>query len=195
MAVDETKICNLALARIGLYQISSMTSPSTEEERLCSLHYDTTRDAVLSEHAWDFAHKRRTLALLTDEYTGYEYAYSYPSDCLVAREIYTSGTTPIVFEVIAAEDLQSKVIVTDEEDAELIYTARITDTNLFTPVFITAFSLALASKLCQPLKGDRALYKEILTEYLQVLSVAKRIDATEGHVESSTKCDFIDVRA
>lgn len=191
---SEVQICNLALSQLGAYKIESL-SESTEEARQCNLHYDNVRDSVLSAHAWDFATKQLTLALLTDTYEGYDYAYSYPNDCLVAREIYSDSDTKIKFEIIADSDLTSKVIITDEEDAVLIYTARVTDPNMYSPLFVNALSLALASTIVQPLKKDPALFNKLYNQYIATISSAKTMDAHEGYVEQPETCDFIDARS
>ena len=59
---SEVQICNLALAKIGDQQITSLTENS-KAGRLCNLVYEPLRDATLRAHPWNFAITRETLAL------------------------------------------------------------------------------------------------------------------------------------
>lgn len=128
---SEVSICNLALNHIGAYAIASL-SDATKEARDCNTLYSYARDSVLRDHKWAFATKRLTLALLTDTYSGWDYAYQYPTDCLIAYEIYNEygdnsrqvydsetdsyvSSGKIEFEICAASSLTSKVILTNKK--------------------------------------------------------------------------------
>lgn len=70
MAVTEVSICKLALTRVG-QDPNSLTAlaDATKEGRLCTVHYEPSRDAVLRAHPWNFAIKRADLALTTQPIT------------------------------------------------------------------------------------------------------------------------------
>lgn len=207
---SEVSICNIALSHVGSYPIQSL-SESTKEARECKLHYYATRDAVLRAHNWGFAKKRLTLALLSDTYSGYDYAYSYPSDCLVVREIYDESgaftgtiydeetdeyvaTGRVEYEISINSDLTQRVILTDKEDAELIYTARVTDPNLLDSLFQDALALRLAATLAQPLKQKPGLTKDLIAQYQQLIGVAKAADANEKYKKPSANNRYTNSR-
>lgn len=176
------EICNLALTHIGVARISALTD-DTEPARVCSLLYDPARESLLRLHPWGFAEKYEALAELTgiDVY-GYEYAYQYPSDCLFARGFYRAVATadPIRFKIVAKADLSGKEIWTDEEDAVLIYTAQITDVNVFDVQFREALSHYLAAKLAPKLVKDEKLRLSLARAQLHYVAQAIYGDAREG---------------
>lgn len=196
---SEVTICNLALSHIGANPIASL-SDSLREARECKILFDSTRDSVLRDHKWSFATKRLTLALLSDTYTGWTYAYSYPTDCLVAHEIYNeysnySRTSKIEFEIASSSSLTSKIILTDKENAELIYTAKITDCNMFDSLFIAALAYKLAMELAIPLKGNGQLTQAMYQLYVITINQAKTISANETYCKPDESNTFVSVRS
>jgi len=207
---SEVQICNLALSHVGGYRIQSL-SESTKEARECNLLYPYARDAALADHDWGFARKRLTLALLSVTYTGWDYAYQYPIDCLRFRKIldvtgaYT-GTTyvsedesykqvgKVKFEIASNSDLNSKVILTDKKDAEGVYTAKVTDTNMFDLLFVDALSWRLAADLSQPLKGKPQLQQALMKQYLALIGQAKAKDANESEEKPNNVNEILRAR-
>ena len=185
---SEIQICNLALSRLGGYRIQSFND-SSKEARECALHYPLMRDSVLEDHDWDFARKRILVALLYETYTGWAYAYQYPTDCLTIRKILGEAdtvngisfdeetSTPKLgqaeYEVISSATLNRRIILTDKADAELVYTARVTDPNMFSSLYIDAAAWRLASDLAIPLKGKPDLQATLVKFYMGTLAKAK----------------------
>ncbi len=177
MAANEPSICNLALGKLGEKRIMAL-SDSSQAARFCTLFYEQTRDEILRSHAWNFATSRATLSeLAAAPAFGWENQFALPSDCL--RVLQLNG-----YEELQARDLfeiEGRNLLTDEDTAEIKYTARITDANQFDPLFIAALASLLASKLCVPLTGARSQAATLLEEYEKVISgVAKKMDAKEG---------------
>lgn len=126
------------------------------------------------------------------------YEYTYPSDCLAARFIFpkvaateiggvpidSSGSValpsfvlgpPVQFIVSIDENSSGddiKVILTNQYQAELVYTAFISDPNLFDPLFIEALTSALAAKVGRNLTADKELVSELKAETLKFLNDA-----------------------
>ena len=73
-----------------------------------------------------------------------------------------------------------KLILTNKEDAELVYTAQVTNTLLFDPLFTDVLSAALAVKLARPLKADQALKKELQEQYQFLIAKATASSANES---------------
>lgn len=197
---SEIQICNMALDELDVAAIQSFTE-ATKQARVCKRHYEQTRDLLLSKYDWGFARKTATLALLTEEYDGWDFAYQSPSDCLVPRKIWDSITATaynlkfypevysnykgvkVPFEIRVNSDGSSKVILTNQEDAVLIYTARITDVNAFDVNFIEALYLKLASKMAYPLRKDPNKAKQLLQEHMIAIGEAGVIDANSEQVD------------
>jgi hypothetical protein len=178
---SEVDICNLALAHLGdVATVSSIDPPEgSAQATLCATFYPMTRDSLLEMHPWNFCTKRIALPLIGSSWPEWAYAYKEPSDALnlmaildpKASDDYSQGFpmpytqvgvvntgqglyTPQPF-VHETQPDGSGIIYTNQENAVLRYTAKITDTSRFTPLFVEALSHFLASKLAGPiLKGD-----------------------------------------
>lgn len=196
---SEVQICNIALTEIGVNTIQNLTQTS-KEARTCNVLYPVARDAVLRDHNWGFASKRLALALLTETYTGWDYAYQYPTDCLVLRKIYdsttetVSGFSKVEYEISTNEDLDRRVILTNKEEAVGIYTAAITDANLFDKLFIDALSYYLASKLTLPLRAKRDLSELMYRKYQIQMGKAQSTDSKEVYKKPNDESSFVRAR-
>lgn len=167
MAVDSSvKICNLALQAIGNTSFITSLSEDTTEADVCNQWYDLERQKLLRNGRWHFAERRATLAALGTPPDEWGYSYAWPSDCLkplyidpglqhvpeegqnVAYKLDTTGT--------------AKRILTDLEDAELIYTFDLTDVTLMSAEFIAALAAEIGAKVAMPLTGKRVLARDLL---------------------------------
>lgn len=175
---SEVEICNLALGHIGQSVAIASLSEQSKAARICARNYAQARDELLAATPWRFARKSIALAQLTETpFPGYAYAYAQPEDCLNVhrvcpeagirahwRAVEISLTQPhrrheyadrIPFEVVMG--VQGTAIATDLKDAFLLYTARVTNTSRFTPMFVNALAWSLASKIAMPMAVDANL--------------------------------------
>ena len=199
----DVQICNLALSLVGISSILALDS-SSKASRECVRLYNIKRDSVLEDHKWSFATKNVTLSLSTESVIGWEYAYVYPTDCIKAREIYNgatqtnvieSGGIPrIPFEVRGTSNLDGRLICTNEESAQLIYTGKVTNTALFSAKFIDALSAKIASLLAIPLRADKELAKELAAAYVALIATAEATDSNEGQEKPDERNAFVEAR-
>jgi len=177
-------ICNLALAHIGdSANISAISPPDgSSQADHCSRFYPVARDALLEMHAWNFATKRDTLALLTtDTPANWLYRYARPSNC--ARVLKVLPPEPVDDDTDSqpfVEELDStgaRTILTNQEDAYVQYTALVTDTTKFSPLFTTALSYLLASYLAGPVVKDLKLKQGMYQLARAELGLAAPADA------------------
>lgn len=190
---SEVDICNLALAHLGdSATVASIDPPEgSAQAEHCARFYPIARDALLEMHAWGFATKRVLLAQLVNDQTSWEYCYQQPSDVIGILGIIDSTTPddysasgsyvpqPYVSEINSAGQ---QVIYTDLANAVMRYTATVSDTTKFSPLFVTALSWYLASLLAGPiLKGDAgaAEAKRCLNIAQGMLSKAEDSDANQ----------------
>ena len=175
--MTDVDVCNLALAHVGGATIVSLTEKS-EEGRLCTRLYSHARDTLLRGYSWNFATKYEAGAPVSGATVyRFEYAYAYPIDCLKVQSIFKSLPTadPIVFKRVGAQ------IWTDEEEAILVYTQKITDPTLFDEQFTMALSHFLAALLVPSLIKSDKLRQSTLNLQLQFVSQAIKGDAEEGN--------------
>lgn len=155
-----TDLANRALSEhIGVTKIASIDGTDDISEK-CKLAYEASRKSLLTRYDWKFAEYRAALAVAAGvDVTGFEYSYTYPSDCLKARRIYNplSESDKIAFTTTTDVTKTLHYINTDQEDAVLIYTADVESVPLFPPLFQDALVFDMASKLAMSIKKDREL--------------------------------------
>ncbi len=179
MAANSTEICNLALQRVGAGTITALTD-LTAEGKACNRHYARTLQAVLTLYDWPFATKLASLGTETntDPVSGWLYEYTAPSDMIRPIRLEYDGfdvdaDTPIDFELRGAK------ILTDLEDAQILYVWSITTTTLFPLAFEEVLINRLAVELAMPLTGDPNVADRTKREYRESLISAAAIFADE----------------
>jgi hypothetical protein len=211
---SEVDICNDALAMLGdVANVSSIKPPDNSAQAgHCARFYPKARDALLDLHPWNFATKRVQLALLSQTSNQWQYAYAMPADCMKALKVIDPNSpddfsvaiplygvypfpypgqnnVPAVYAdqpyIVETSSSGDKVLYTNQQDALLIYTAFVTDTTKFSPLFIEGLTAFLASKLAGPIiKGDegRKVAASMRQEFLSVwLPKAAMQDANQRH--------------
>jgi hypothetical protein len=193
----KTEIANNALNRIGSPEINDIDTDTSVEATTCKRHFDSSRKAYLRDADPGFARKTNALALLSDETDDkYTYVYAYPSNCMKAREIYNSANTTdqIEFDKGTNAAGNSKTIVTNQENAVLIYTRDITILSVFEQDDLDALSLSLALRIVMKLKRDRQMYNDILSEYFAAVAIATKNSNKDKHVPFKRHRRYIDAR-
>ena len=200
-------ISNMALSHVGAKStIESFTEESSEAE-LVNLWYDYSRLQVLEASDWNFARKRITMALhgdtisetSSDPLAGvWAYRYDYPGDCIAARKIQNSAAPPgdaTPFDIETSLDGQQKTILTDLQDAVLVYTWDLTNTDMFSPLFVLALSHLIAHHIAFSLTGKKSIKNEEFTIYNRTLADAKSMVANEAVESPPRDADWIRARA
>jgi hypothetical protein len=195
---SKVQIAKLALQHIGdRYDIADLSEETTEAEQI-NLIFDDTRDELLRRFPWRFAKKYTSPATLDVTVPGqWTYAYAYPTDAVRVRgitNILGINATPLEFEVALLSD-DTKVVLTDQEDAELFYTSRVEDPTRFDSEFTMAFSFLLASRVTMALTGDLNIKVDLEKEVIRVVSQAADTDSSEGRNRATPEASWIDARA
>lgn len=184
MSVTQAQICNLALARLNITKtaIANLTSDTGNVAAQCRIHYDAARRFVLADHPWNFATKRETLADLGNPPADWLFRYRYPGGALRVFRIERDFVTdPVIsFKIEQREDGNGLCVLTNRVRAVAIFGDDVTNTALFAPGFVTAFSWYLASELAPALTGDRGKQEDALTVYRSLVRAAQAQDSLEG---------------
>lgn len=156
---SEVDIANLALANLGdRATVASLDPPEgSAQAEHCARFYPIARDMLLELHPWSFATRRVTLAQLVDVPPNWLYAYALPADCIRVYAVTAQESTGDKGEnfAIGLNDVGQRVLYSDTAGAIARYTARITDTTLFSPLFVTTVTWKLSALLAGAiLKGD-----------------------------------------
>ena len=214
----EVDICNLALAHLGdTATVASIDPPEgSAQAEHCARFYPIARDALLEEHVWGFATKRVSLALLSEAWPEWTYAYAQPNDAVniiavlspTATDDYSQSIINIPDVAIAGNyepqpfsceinETGAPVILTDQENAVLRYTALVSDTGNFSPLFTVTLSWRLAAMLAGPLiKGDAGAAEAKRCEAMAQAYLSKAIesDASQRRVMPVHKVGWISGR-
>ena len=188
----EVSICSNALRRLGDDPITSLTDDS-ERARLCNSFYSDARDSVLRSHPFNFSITRTTLAQLSTAPTyGFAYQYALP-------------TNPYCLRVLEMEEkdykfkienfgTQGRVLLTEQGTANILYIARITDTNLFDAMFVDVLTAKLSVDLAYPVTSSMQVQTQMQKLYQLKLSEARSIDGQEGFMDDLVSDTFTDFR-
>lgn len=200
MGKTATDICNMALARIGVSQfLLDYSNDQSNEAKVCRIFYDNVRDRVIQELPWNFATRTATLTDIGTPPSRWAYRYRYPVDCITARKVTVSGAPSSIesaeFEVVEDEAAGSLAICTNQQSAVLIYTAKITNTILFSQAFIDTFAWALATEIAAPLSAEPKMATAAGNAYTVALLRAAGRHLNEGkEARPTTESGFITAR-
>lgn len=217
---SEVDICNLALGHLGdAATVSSLNPPEgSAQAEHCARFYPIARDSLLELHSWNFATTRVALAELTSNWPEWQYCYASPTDAVnllaildpYAANDYSVGNNfgftqtgiPLVGsgtytpQPYAQETLPdgTLVIYTNQENAVLRYTRSVTDTTIFSPLFVDALAWYLASYLAGPIiKGDQGANeaKRCMQAAMAMLSKATTSDANQRKTQLAQNVGWI----
>lgn len=187
---SRTDICNQALSRIGIKkQIALIDSPTerSEEAIQCRLWESSCRQVALQAYDWNCARRRQALALTGGTApTNWTYEYAYPANCLAVRCLVLPGVpwprkdqkSGVTFE--AGYSGSVRVIYSDTQNAEAIFTFDLLDYNGFPPSLISAIVYLLASEIAIPLSLKPDMAAQARQAYGLLLRSASMADANEG---------------
>lgn len=119
--------------------IESFTENSLAARKV-ALFYDQVIEETLEAFDWGFARKSQLIsASATDPNNGWAFRYDEPEDCIAPRRILSPLGRKADYPPFAKALVGDiKTLLTDIEQAELEFTARITNPLLFSPLFVSA---------------------------------------------------------
>ncbi len=168
--------------------VSSIDPPEgSAQAEHCARFYSIARDTALEAHDWNFATTRSVLAQVGSAWPSWAFCYELPVSCIRAvsvlppnalddysvgisggggAELGFPGTSlaqhgavysPQEY-AIETDERDRRLLYTNQPDAVLRYTRRVTDTTRFSPLFVDALSRLLASYLAGPVvKGTEGV--------------------------------------
>jgi hypothetical protein len=200
---SKTQIANMALSRIGVSKLIANVATETSREAIQSrLLMDEDIRYVLRDFPWPWATQYATLALVAgtsseNAVSDWRYAYRYPTDCLFARRIVipTVGrrdANPPPFRI--GRDSQGKLIYTDEEDAELEFTADITSTEEFDALFVSMLAWKHGAALAPSLSRIKGMAESAMQMYELDKAKAQSRALNEGQQSEPIEAEAISAR-
>lgn len=187
MAFSKTKIFNIALSNLG---ISAPIQNSIEQHPTAMLmnnYYELARDTVLEAHEWSFAtgFKEMSTAYETNENPNYQYAFTFPNDCISPRAVIDLIDNKEKKFEPAIDSKGEKIILTNSNPCLLRYTKRMTNETFFPAAFVNALAFYLAYLAAQVITGSNNKKNTNLQDYQIAIRQAILTDArkTTNHDE------------
>lgn len=215
MAITSTDITNRALQLIGTRTtITSLVEVSNEAIQ-ANLVFTSVLDWCLGAVNWNFARRTILMDLVktnssplptpwadTQVSPAWRYAYSVPSNYIKAQyvtnsEANTDGLTYIgePQRFVAALDriatVDTRVILTNQASAVLIFTARISDPTLWPWMFERFMVATLAWTLAPALTSDKELTASLDATMMRFLSIGMQANLEEGLSFGDTTPEWI----
>ena len=176
---SETEICNLALTRLGHFEITALTE-NTKPGRLCNRHYVLCRDSTLRAHPWNFAIKRVDLAVSATT-PPFEYTYQFPLPSDFLKVIRTEDESASYIDDYRIESTGDGLsLMSNSGTVAIEYIARVSDVSMFDALFVDVLAQRLAMELCMPMTDNATLYKNVSDIYQMKLREARSVDSQEG---------------
>lgn len=141
----------MALDLIGAATVTNIED-TTGNAPVCNRNYANAVLEVSAAHDWGFLRKIATLAQASPAPAfGWLYRYPLPVDYVAMREINGNDWCG---EPTSLYEISGRDVVTDAEEAEVVYTASVTDTTYYSPLFCSAVAALLAYKIVGAIKQN-----------------------------------------
>jgi hypothetical protein len=202
---SKTDVANLAIGHLGYEEeIANVDSEDSQYAIALRRYHDVALQQMLRDYDWSFATRYAPLALVEEfdedsDVKEWQFSYRYPVDCLKIRKIY-SGVRNDSLEsrvkyTINGDDA-GRLVYTDEEDAEIIYTENVTAYGRFPPDFLMAFSFKWALYLPNKLLGGDPfkIKEELMQQYMMEVKNARMNDKSEQSFDEPLESEFIRTR-
>lgn len=183
--VSEVGIINAALSKIDGNEITAIGQDGVEGEVAQTL-YTLVRDALLAAHPWNFAIGRSALTLdATSPSFEFDNQYLLPADCLRCWKLYDTASI---------WRKEGNRLLTNDNEANLIYIKKVTDTGLFSPGFTEALIVKLAAEMTVKITGSQTAAQGLYQEFKDKLKDAKKQDGQEGIMDDFVVDTFTSAR-
>lgn len=196
--MTEAGLCNLALLRVGQRQTIGSLADSTPEAKACATAFANARDVVLAAFDWPWATRRAELAVVADATrTGWTYVYAAPADMHEPCYIWSGVRAPANDERIpmAIEDgdgdTTGQVILTDKEDAELVYITNALPIGRYPPLVADALAWLMAADLALGLVNNARGAPNLRSEGLRVLGHAFARELAKQQRDVEPESEFV----
>lgn len=175
-------ICNQALSWLGANQITAFDEDSPEA-KYCTANYEPLRDAVLEDHPWSFALRRRRIGASVADPNG-DYlpnkAFRIPDQDGVLR-VLQAVTDP---EFKDTDNLyweyEGGLILCKADTIWARYIYRVVDPALFSPNFANTFAARIAAELALPITESGTKANVLMQQYQIKLANALNTDSLQG---------------
>ncbi|MCM1339943.1 MAG: hypothetical protein NC191_09760 [Muribaculaceae bacterium] len=196
MSFSKTEIFNIALTNLGITAPLQNTNERTPETIILNNYYDLAKDTVLEDHEWSFASAYKNLSTAYEKSPdpNYQYAFTFPNDCIAPRAIINPADNKEKKFLPAVDSAGQKIILTNCNPCILRYTKRITNENFFTASFVNALGFYLAYLSAQGICGSANKKNTNLQDYQIAMRKAIVTDARKTEIKDQDDKTYTDFR-
>lgn len=182
-AQSSIDICNQAMSWLAANPITSFEQNSTEAQ-LCKANYAAIRDALLEEHEWTFALRRRRYGAVAPDLTDPE-LLAYEGERIrirsdVLRVVQVSSSITFDPTDCLQWQLEEGCIITSQTPVYVREIWRNEETTSFSAAFNQAFAARIANDLCLPITESNGKQQLMAALYQNKLAEAKSMDGMQG---------------
>lgn len=182
---SKTDIANLALSVLrSKAVIQNVDTETSEEAQTAAVWWDVARQQVLTDYDFWFARTRQTLTEHADDPPDeWAYRYQVPATCVHPRYVENplgANQPRVPFEIEQSSGTLS--LLTNQEDAVLVFTRDEENTALFPAYFVAALAHLLAFYMAGGLTGKQSIQDRALSGYRFAAEMGA---AHEGNVSAS----------
>lgn len=174
MMATTLQAANIVMALLGedVVTTADLAADSAERVRKYNALADYTRDEVLRAYPWNFATEEVALVLSGDSpvIEDWSYIYDLPADCLKVQQ--TEGMTD--FRILGS------TLYSNYGTLNIIYTKQVTDTTVWDPCFVNAYTAKMMFKLAYGLQNSNTLQTNAKAYYDEAIKEAKGVDSQEN---------------
>lgn len=198
IVTSSTEIVNLALDRLGVESIDSLSGDS-KRAKIMNRMYPVVRNSVLEAAPWNFAMGRKKLTKLAaaPEFE-YQSQFSLPADHLRAWQVFDSDPSgsggsgvkhPGVHLNIDGEieyKIEGDKLLSNTKNIYLLYIKEVTDVSLYTASFVKALYTRLAAEASYSIIQNTTEKNSLLQEselYIQQASTNSSQEDTPEDIE------------
>jgi hypothetical protein len=179
MAINDTKICNMALDKLGAANIVDLDTDKSPQGQKCRIHFEQTRDALIRSHYWRFASARASLSKDTvDPDFEYDSQFILPTDFMRFKSLYLNDRRPSLTTRITVA-IEGDRLLTNETAINMRYIKRVTDPTKFDELFTEVFILKLALKLVALAGANPKMTQTLGGELARVMPSVRALDRQE----------------
>ncbi len=106
----------------------------------------------------------------------------------------TSAGTGATFNLTFGAQGSQRIILTNQQNATLVYIKQVTDPNVMDPMFQDAWANILGSRLAMALSGDKTLANQLVQNSNNIILEARKADGNEGLTINDVTPDWIRTR-
>lgn len=192
-------IANLALANLGEDGGIEDFNEKTTAARQAKLWYDPCRRETLEKFDWSFARSRQALSLHGEGPPEgvWGFRYQFPVNAIAPRYIVNPAgpqADPVPFQVEVASSDGTRSILTDLQDAVMVYTFDSEDASAFTPSFVTAMAYCLAWRMSPVITKKMSMTNSMGQIFTRMFNLSSAMNANAQAFDTPRDAPWVESR-